>query len=563
MNQPKVNQYQLVVGLLLLLILPAVQAQQTYWMPGDPINHTIRRLEILSPSHTGMPVFSKTGPAPRAAEWLRSLPAGSKADRWNEQAIQLGQLRQSSADTGITIEYVSGKRRPRLGPFFQRPSNMYEVHIPDFDLIVNPVLGFGVGREAGSSERLFENTRGVVVDGQIAGKIGFHSYLTENQERLPLYVQDWERRRKALPNQGFYKNFKGSGYDFFDARGYVTFPATKYVEVAFGYDRHFIGNGHRSLFLSDWGNSMMFLRLNTRIWKFNYRNLFLELQQADDRVGDRLIGKKYAALHHLDLQVTRWLQLGFFEGVVFGRPNRFDFSYLNPVIFYRSIEHQNGSMDNSLAGLDWKIHPLKSVQVYGQLLLDEFSLSEIRSGNKWWANKWGYQVGAHYLNAGGIDNLDLQLEYNRVRPFTYSHRDSVANYTHYNQPLAHPLGANFSEFIGIARYQPLPRLRMEAKLIGYRQGRDSSARSFGSNIFLPNIPPYRLGDYGYIIGGGLDTRVLLATFNVSYEWARNLFLEVQAGWRRQRALTAPVSDNKTNWINVGLRWNRMRREVDY
>lgn len=563
MYQPKVNQYQLVVGFLLLLVLPTVQAQQTYWMPGDPINHTIRRLEILSPSHLGQPVFSKNGPALRTAEWLSSIPAGSKADRWNEQAIQLGQLRQYSADTVITIGYVSGNRRLRLGPFFQRPSNLYEVHIPDFDLIVNPVLGFGVGREAGSSERLFENTRGVVVDGQIAGKIGFHSYLTENQERLPVYAQAWERRRKALPNQGFYKNFKGSGYDFFDARGYVTFPATKYVEVAFGYDRHFIGNGHRSLFLSDWGNSMMFLRLNTRIWKFNYRNLFLELQQADDRVGDRLIGKKYAALHHLDLQVTRWLQLGFFEGVVFGRPNRFDFSYLNPVIFYRSIEHQNGSMDNSLAGLDVKINPLKSVQVYGQLLLDEFNLSEIRGGNQWWANKWGYQLGAHYLNAGGIDNLDLQVEYNRVRPFTYSHRDSVANYTHYNQPLAHPLGANFSELIGIVRYQPLPRLRVDAKLISYRQGRDSSSRSFGSNIFLPTVPPYRLGDYGYALGAGWDTRVVLATLNISYEWARNLFLEVQAGWRRQRALTAPVSDSKTNWINVGLRWNRMRREVDY
>ncbi len=536
-------------------------AQQVYWMPGDPNNHTLRRLEILTASHTGRPAFSKNWPAARSTDWMSVIPNGSAADRWNEEAIRLGQLSPADSTGGIIL--IRESRKPNWGPFFKRPSNLYEVHIPDFDLIVNPVLGIGFGKESKSGERLFENTRGVVVDGQIAGKIGFHSYLTENQERLPSYARDWERRRMALPNQGFYKSFKGSGYDFFDARGYVTFPATKYVEVAFGYDRHFIGTGHRSLFLSDWGNSMMFLRLNTRIWKFNYRNLFLELQQADDRVGDRLIGKKYAALHHLDLQVTRWLQLGFFEGVVFGRPNRFDFSYLNPVIFYRSIEHQNGSMDNSLAGLDFKMDPMKSVQVYGQLLIDEFNLSEIRSGNQWWANKWGYQLGAHYLNAGGIDNLDLQVEYNRVRPFTYSHRDSVANYTHYNQPLAHPLGANFTEFIGIVRYQPLPRLRLDAKLISYRQGRDSSSRSFGSNIFLPSVLPYRLGDYGYALASGWDTRVVLATLNISYEWARNLFLEVQAGWRKQRTTTSPVSDNKTNWFNVGVRWNRMRREVDY
>ncbi len=551
------------IGLAVAFVFLVFQgnAQQVYWMPGDPVNHTLRRLEILATSQTGNPVFSKNWPAARSNDWVSSIPKKSAADWWNEQAIQLGQL--SVLDTPLQLHILDPRRPPNWGPFFKRPSNLYEVHIPDFDLIVNPVLGIGVGKESNTGERLFENTRGVVVDGRIAGKIGFHSYLTENQERLPRYARDWEQRRMALPNQGFYKNFKGTGYDFFDARGYITFPATKYVEVGFGYDRHFIGNGHRSLFLSDWGNSTMFLRLNTRIWKFNYRNLFLELQQADDRVGDRLIGKKYAALHHLDLQVTRWLQLGFFEGVVFGRPNRFDFSYLNPVIFYRSIEHQNGSMDNSLAGLDFKMDPIKSVQVYGQLLLDEFNLSEIRSGNQWWANKWGYQLGAHYLNAGGIDNLDLQVEYNRVRPFTYSHRDSVANYTHYNQPLAHPLGANFSEFIGIARYQPLPRLRMEAKLISYRHGRDSSTRNFGSNIFLPSVPPYRLGDYGYALGAGWDTRVVLATLNISYEWARNLFLDLQAGWRRQRTTTMPILDNKTNWFNVGVRWNRMRREVDY
>ena len=560
MNLPKIKQCLLLSVFTFQGLI--VHLQQVYWMPGDPINHTIRRMEILTVSHTGKPAFSKSWPAPRTASWFTALPNGSRSDRWNEQAIALGQLSKPITDSVDQVEVVVAPRH-KWGPFYKNPSNLYEVHVPDFDLIVNPVLGFTVGKEAGSSDRLFENTRGVEVTGRIAGKIGFHTYLTENQERLPVYARDWERQRKSLPNQGFYKDFKGTGYDFFDARAYVTFPATKYVEVAFGYDRHFIGNGHRSLFLSDWGNSYTFLRLNTRIWKFNYRNLFMELQQADDRVGDRLIEKKYVAMHHLDLQVNRWLQLGFFEGVIFGRPNRFDFSYLNPVIFYRSIEHQNGSMDNSLAGLDWKIHPFKSVQLYGQLLLDEFNLSEIRRGDQWWANKWGYQLGGHYMNVGGVKNLDLQLEYNRVRPFTYSHRDSVANFTHYNQPLAHPLGANFSEFISILRYQPIPRLRVEAKAITYRQGRDSTARSFGSNIFLPNVPPYRMGDYGYSIGSGRDTRVLYSSLLITYEWVRNLYLEMQAGFRRERSVTNPLSDRRTSWMSIGLRWNRMRREVDY
>ncbi|MBM3432551.1 MAG: capsule assembly Wzi family protein [Bacteroidetes bacterium] len=544
------------------LIFVSAGAQQTYWMPGDAVNHTLRRIEILSGSTSGNPVFTKCWPSPRTAEWIKPIPNASAADRWNWEAIRAGQLSISEIPADSTS--VIPVSRPRnWGPFFKRAANFYDVHVPDFDLIVNPVLGIGRSIEPGGESRLFQNTRGVVVDGRIAGKIGFHSYLTENQERLQLYAQQWERTRMALPNQGFYKSFKGSGYDFFDARGYITFPATKYVEVAFGYDRHFIGNGHRSLFLSDWGNSAMFLRLNTRIWKFNYRNLFLELDQADNRSSDRLLAKKYAAMHHLDLQVNRWLQLGLFEGVIFSRPNGIDLSYLNPIIFYRSIEHQHGSRDNAVAGLDWKIKPFKLAQFYGQFLLDEFYLSELRAGNQWWANKWGYQAGLHYMNVGGVQNLDLQLEYNRVRPFTYSHRDSITNYTHYNQPLAHPLGANFSEFIGIVRCQPLPRMRMEAKVVSYRQGRDSTARSFGSNIFLPYNPPFRVGDYGYAVGSGRDTRVLLANLFVSYEWIRNLFVEAQAGYRRERSLTKPLSDIRTKWYSLGLRWNWMRREIDY
>jgi hypothetical protein len=148
------------------------------------------------------------------------------------------------------------------------------------------------------------------------------------------------------------------------------------------------------MFFSDAGNSNLFLKLNTRIWKINYQNLFMELHAAEIPGGDKLLPKKYAAMHHLDVSVNKWLNIGLFEGVVFGRRDRFDFGYLNPIIFYRSIEQQNGSFDNSVAGLDVKANLAKKIQLYGQLSLDEFLLSEIKKNRGWWANKWGIQIGA-------------------------------------------------------------------------------------------------------------------------------------------------------------------------
>src|SRR6185295_7194881 len=280
-------------------------------------------------------------------------------------------------------------RRPWGKTFYQTPGTLYEVHVKDFDLAINPVLYFQGTKEKGNDETLFLNTRGVRIRGRIANKIGFDSYISDNQERDPLYVQEWVNKYKAVPNQGYYKSFKTTGYDYFNATGYFTFGVTKYIDVQFGYDKNFIGNGYRSLFLSDFSNNTLFLKLNTRIWKFNYQNLFMELTATEPRGPDRLLKKKYAAMHHLDVNIGKFLNIGLFEGIIFGRADHFEFGYLNPIIFYRSLEQQNGSFDNALVGMDVKANVAHSLQFYGQLQVDEFVLSEVKENNGSWVNKWG------------------------------------------------------------------------------------------------------------------------------------------------------------------------------
>jgi hypothetical protein len=554
------------VRLLLILFPLAGAAQTTYFPQGDKANILIERLEIKRKNDSTLN-FSKVRPFSRQViinninQWRNSAEKTihlSKVDQYNLNSLLMNNIEFLADKNGFKSKKPIAKR------FYHTPASLYEVHIKDFDLVINPVLLLTVSKENNNDETLYQNTRGLNLRGKIANKIGFYAYITDNQEKDPLYVRDWVERRKAVPGQGFYKPFKTTGYDYFDARGYFTFNVTKYIDVTFGYDKNFIGNGHRSLLLGDGSSPNLFLRMNTRIWKFNYQNLFMELHSAEIPGGDKLLPKKYAAMHHLDVAVTKWLNIGLFEGVIFGRKDRFDFGYLNPIIFYRSIEQQNGSFDNSVVGLDAKANFDRKLQVYGQLSLDEFLLGEITKNRGYWGNKVGLQLGAKYIDAFGVSNLDLQVEHNRVRPFTYSHRDSVANYSHYNQPLAHPLGANFKEYIGIARYQPAPRWLTVAKLILYQQGRDSSTtRNYGSNILLPNSTPNRVGDYGYSIGSGWKTNVFYASFLLSYEWRENLFLELNAVLRKQDTKTAPVTSTNTSVISLGVRWNVQRREFDY
>lgn len=556
-------QYKKTLVRLLFIFLPAYTFSQTTYLPqGDKANILLDRLEIKGQTDSVLN-FSKTRPfsrkqvVPRAI-YLDSIMSLSKVDKHNLHSLKLNNLEWVPGDR---TPYLS--KKPILKAFYKTPANLFEVNVKDFFLAVNPVFQYTVSKESDNDQHLFLNTRGVSIRGRIADKIGFYSYITDNQERDPLYVQAFEDSFKAVPGAGFYKDFKTDGYDYFDARGYFTFNVTKYIDVVFGYDKNFIGNGHRSLLMSDFSNSALFLKLNTRIWKLNYQNLFLELNSSHIPGGDQLAPKKYAAMHHLDMSVTKWLNIGLFEGVVFGREDHFEFGYLNPIIFYRSIEQQNGSFDNALIGIDAKANVAKKFQFYTQLMIDEFLLSEIKAGDGWWANKWAIQLGGKYIDAFGIKNLDLQLEHNRARPFTYSHRDSVANYSHYNQPLAHPLGANFSEIVGIARYQPAPRWFTQVKLIAYKQGLDSSFRSFGSNVLRPNTIEYRETDYGFEIGSGHLTNVFFASFLVSYEFRENLFFELYGQTRQIDYKTPPVSSMNSSVITIGVRWNMHRREFDF
>ncbi|HXS55799.1 MAG TPA: hypothetical protein VN726_06720 [Hanamia sp.] len=545
---------------LLIFFCPAfIFAQTTYIQEGSKSYDFIDRLEIkqqINPelNFSTLKPYSRKSIVP-AVEYIDSM---ARINGSNLTSIDQYNLNSFLMDNS---EWVSGSKesflskKPFWKSFYVTKPNLFEVNTKDFFLAVNPVINFQAAKESGNSSNLFLNTRGLTARGRIANKIGFSTTITENQERGPQFFQDRVNQFHAVPGVGFYKSFKKTAFDYFDARGYVTFNATKYIDIQFGYDKNFIGDGYRSLFLSDDANSYLFLKLNTRIWKFNYQNIFMELMPQFQKSGDNLLARKYAAMHHLSMNVTNWLNVGLFESVVFGRKQYFDFEYLNPIIFLRYAEGNVGSPDKAHVGIDFKANAAHKFQFYGQFLLDEFIAKQITKDNGYWANKYAYQLGAKYVDAFTVKNLDLQVEINRVRPFTYSHYDSVTNYTHYNQMLAHPLGANLQEYIGILKYQPAPKWYINARAIYYYQGLDSAGINFGSNPF--ELYTTRTKDFGYFVGDGRKVKCLNASLVVSYELKENIFIEGSYLFRKYTGFS------DANIFGIGIRLNSARRDYNY
>ncbi len=275
-----------------------------------------------------------------------------------------------------------------------------------------------------------------------------------------------------------------------------------------GIGKNFFGDGYRSMLLSDNAGSNPFVKIETNFGPVQYVNLIQQWSDNTTNPFDRTKdGYKYSATHYISWNVTRNFNVGIFESVVWRSRDSstfrgFDPTYINPIVFYRSVEYGAGSADNVLLGLNSSVKIDEKNNFYFQLLLDEFLLSEIKSDSNWWGNKYGVQLG-YKSNRFFTDHLYFQLEYNMARPFTYSHKNPLEAYGNMNASAAHPLGANFYEVLNIISWGR--ELRITNKMVWNSFGRDTSGVSYGQNPFVS----YQLrdGNYGHKITQGLRTNV--------------------------------------------------------
>ncbi|MFZ4400151.1 MAG: hypothetical protein ACOYO1_08965 [Bacteroidales bacterium] len=388
-----------------------------------------------------------------------------------------------------------------------------------FVLNVDPVFDFETGKDINNKGLKYVNTRGILAEGSLGKDFSFSTTIYENQASFIDYLNSSISNTKVVPGQGMIRGFGKTAYDYSWASGYISYTPSKYFNIQFGHGKNFIGDGYRSLLLSDNAFNYPYLKITTNIWHFKYTNLYAEFQDLKTaHTYDLGFRKKYGTFHYLSYAVNKRLNIGLFESIIWQAQDSsgfrgFDINYLNPVIFFRPVEFSLGSPDNALLGLNISYKLADRYVIYGQLMLDEFKLHEILSGNGWWGNKQAFQLGIKAFDILNVPSLYFQTEFNFVRPYTYSHRTSLQNYGHYNQALAHPVGANFWESVTILKYN-FKRLFAEYKLNYIVYGADSAGINYGKDIFrsYEDYPK----TYNNFVGQGINTRVIYNDFRLSY-----------------------------------------------
>lgn len=548
-------------------------SQSTNFDVNEPHAHWVRRWETLSGNvterfHSGNRPFAQEKVIRMIDELEDQYPAQfSKVDQANMRWVQ-----------SMAWEYLSPEKKwiafsQKVGPkdIYRRKADFLSTEKPDFILKASPIFHFQGGQERILGEEptgAFINTRGAEVRGLVNQKLGFYSRFTENQQTNWEHTRAFIEQFNGTPYLGFVKSLGGDsarrGSDFIDARGYIAFRPIKNLELSFGHDKNFIGHGVRSMILSDFSAPYLQLRSNLDLGKIKYSSIFAQLSNAQlprSPNGELPIAPKYMTFHRISAQITRQFQLAFSEMVVFGnRPLGFDLNYLNPVIFYRFVEGFLGSPDNVIVSTDFRWNILRRFTLHGQFVLDELKISEFQADG-WWAKKFAYQIGGVYYDMLGLNNVDLQVEYNRARPYMYSHFSSFSNAVHYNLPLAHPLGANFGELITRITAQPTPKLFIEATGMFFQRGFDNDLANWGGNILRLN-GSFRVRDYGNFVGQGIPENVSMVQTKLSYQIKTNAFFDVTYN-RRVREIPGVSERYLTQFISVGFRLNAWRSSDVY
>lgn len=435
--------------------------------------------------------------------------------------------------------------------------HLLQLTTDEYKLSLDFLPELGLGKDVAADRLTWFYTRGFEFAGSIGSDFSFRTQHYEAVGKFPLYIDAFIKKTAVVPGQGYKRYYGPDDYEYGYSMGTISYSPSKYFNILLGQDKNFIGDGYRSMLLSDLATNYPFLKLTGYVWDLQYSIMWAQFQEPTaTKANDHAFWpKKYGVFHYLDWNITNKFSIGFFEAVMWKAVDSlygyrgFDLNYLVPLVIFRPVEYSMGSPDKMKVGLNAKYKITDHITSYGQILLDEMVVSEYVHDRGFWANKAGFQFGAKSFNLLGIDRLSALSEFNTATPYTYSHWDYMTNYGHYEQPLAHPLGANFYEWVTIANYRT-GRFELRTQFNVARYGDDSTGVNFGKDIYKPYTTRYR--DYGNYTAQGIKTDLFIADLRVAYVLNPLINLRIELGVSHRNKIS-DLSSEKSTWITLGIR----------
>lgn len=339
--------------------------------------------------------------------------------------------------------------------------HLFELIDSNYKLFLSPIFNFSIGQDQTNlvDQRLYRNTRGYYLAGNLLNKLSFVSTFYENQARFSMYETayflehgelyptdsgNYQSQNAVIPGAARTKPFKENSFDFSYATGQIIYQPFKNLMISAGNTPQFIGVGYRSLLLSDNSLPAPHLRLKFTIkskWEFNYMRMRLMnlVRKPAASSAEPYYDPKALSINYITYNFNSNFSLSFFEGLVWSMGDSIQTKGVHP-LFYSPIpflaELTRKQQDlNSIIGLNVSYSGLKAQQFYGQLAFGNLK------------NAYAIQLGWRSYSCFGIKKSMLQFEYNQATEKMYQSVNSRLSYSNGNLPLAHTMGTAFQELI--------------------------------------------------------------------------------------------------------------------
>ena len=443
--------------------------------------------------------------------------------------------------------------------------NLIEYKFENQKTFINFYPDFQIGRDLNGKRNIYLNSRGFELKSNISNNLFFSTLFFENQARFPKYYEEKVKKIGIVPGQAD-MFAESSVIDWAYSKSILSYTPTNNLNFLLAYDKQFIGDGYRSVILSDASSNYPFLRFTFSFEPFVYVSSISQILYPNNGIVNNLVGfeRKWFLFHYLDWNITDDLTVGFFESMTWADSHNsikrgFDFTYMNPFLFLRPVDRKNASADNAIVALNVKYNLSHKQNLYAQFLLDEFTLKELFSNSGYWANKYAFQLGLRGFEKIKTGRFNYLLEYNHVMPFTFSQVNPITNYGNYYQPLAHPTGANMNELLGFINFK-FENINLFFKVNQINSGLDTANYNFGGDIYKSYQT--RSFDYGNKLLQGLKNNSLFIETSINYiiNPVTNLRVEVGLLYNREKNKNS-TQNNLTTFI--GLRSSFRNLYFDY
>src|ERR1700761_5143244 len=414
---------------------------------------------------------------------------------------------------------------------------------------------FGIGRDFSGKLTTSTTSMGLQLGGTVSNKLYYNVTGYLSSAVVPDYLSNYINQVGIVPGQAYAKTYRDNGYDWDYITAVVSYTPIKYLNISDGRDKTFIGDGYSSMLLSDYASPYPFFKLKGTLGNVTYMVMWTDMNDPAFTSQYGVSRQKFGVFHYLDWNVNNRLSFGFFENIMGfftddnGVKRPFDFNYINPIIFMKPVNNSSNDPDKSLLGLTGKYKISDGMTVYGQFALDEFVSKDFFSSNGASVNKYAWQLGFRGANLFGVKNLNYLLETNTAKPYTYSARSAIENYSENGEPLAHPWGANFREVVGLLNYS-YQRFDFSGELDYGKYGLDEDGLDYGKDIFQIYNDPARL--FGNFTVQGVATNMYYLQGKVAYILNPKYNLRIELGGIYRQEQNSQFTD-KTSVLTIGLR----------